>query len=353
MKWWKKINFRELEKELKQEYKEKEKKKIYETALEKCKNNEEMWVVCKEYPDYKISNMGNVLYTKKGILVIQREVSNGSKIVILRKDNRSITCTVASLVANSFEIPNENNKKNVYHIKEIDNNRLDNLSYNEQYSNIIKNKYLERKGEKKKMEKEYSDKERIDNELVKNKKWLPIPEQVEMWKDVIDYERWYEVSNLGNVRKINDDGTRKILKAKPSEKGRTVGLRKVDKVKTYQVSHLVAEAFNVKTTEKNKSNVYHIDGDINNDCLSNLTYDKKETEAYKEEQERLLKEEQEKFNEILKQEESDKNELLDYIENNKEFLQQTKEINNEITLGDIYNKLNEILEVLKNENNCR
>lgn len=184
-----------------------------------------------------------------------------------------------------------------------------------------------------KMEKEYSDKERIDNELAR-----PV-EVKEIWKDVIGYERWYEVSDKGNVRKINDDGSRKVLKAKPNSKGKTVGLRKVDKVKTYQVSHLVAEAFKVKPTSTNKSIVYHIDGDVNNDCLSNLTYNKKETELYKQEQEKLLREEQ--------QEESHKNELLDYIENNKEFLQQAKEINNEVTLGDIYNKLNEILEVLK------
>ena len=191
-----------------------------------------------------------------------------------------------------------------------------------------------------KMEKEYSDKERIDNELAK-----PV-EVKEIWKDVVGYERWYEVSDKGNIRKINDDGSRKILKAKPSSKGKTVGLRKVDKVKTYQVSHLVAEAFKVKPTSTNKSNVYHIDGDINNDCLSNLTYNKKETEAYKQEQERI-KEEQAR---LEQEEENHKSELLDYIENNKEFLQQAKEINNEVTLGDIYNKLNEILEVLKNDN---
>lgn len=322
---------------------------IYEKAIEKCKKNEKMWVICKDYPSYKVSNMGDILYTKKGVLAKQRETTNGSKVVSLRKNNKSITCSVAKLVASSFEIPNKDKVKNVYHIRDIGNNRLDNLSYEKKYNGL--HKYYNKEKEYIEMEKEYSDKERIDNELVKNKRWLPIPEQVEIWKDVIEYERWYEVSNLGNVRKINDDGTRKVLKAKPSLKGRTIGLRKTGHVKTYQISHLVAEAFNVKKTEKNKNNVYHIDGDVNNDCLSNLTYDKKETEAYKKEQEKLLREEQEKFNEILKQEENkQKNELLDYIENNKEFLQQSKEINNEITLGDIYNKLNEILEVLKNDN---
>ena len=193
------------------------------------------------------------------------------------------------------------------------------------------------------MEKEYSDKDRIDKELAKHKMSFNVDDEI--WKDVIGFERWYEVSDKGNVRKINDDGSRKVLKAKPNSKGRTIGLRKTGKVKTYQVSHLVAEAFKVKTTDKNKNNVYHIDGDNNNDCLSNLTYDKKETDAYKQEQERL-KAEQEK----LEQQESHKDELINYIENNKEFLQQAREMSKEITLKDIYDKLSELIEVIKNAN---
>ena len=315
---------------------------LYENALKKCKNNEEMWVVCKDYPNYQVSNMGDVLFTKKGILVSQKETSNGSKVVFMRKENKTITCSVAKLIASSFEIPNEKNKKNVYHINEINNNRLDNLSYDDKYNMLFRSKKLKNEKEYIKMEKEYSDKERIDNELAK-----PV-ETKEIWKDVVGYERWYEVSDKGNVRKINDDGSRKILKAKPSSKGKTVGLRKVDKVKTYQVSHLVAEAFKVPTTKSNKNIVYHIDGDMNNDCLSNLTYDKKETEAYKEEQERLLKEEQAKIDTIYNEEkEKNRLELFNYIESNKDFLVQAKEMNKQITLEDVYNKLDEILEVLK------
>ena len=122
---------------------------------------------------------------------------------------------------------------------------------------------------------EYSDKERIDNEIAKNKL-----ESKEVWRDVVNYERWYEVSDKGNVRKVNRDGSTKLLKAKPNAKGKTVGLRKLDEVRTHQISHLVADAFGVKPTSTNKNCIYHIDGDVNNDTLSNLTYDKKETEKY-------------------------------------------------------------------------
>lgn len=181
---------------------------------------------------------------------------------------------------------------------------------------------------------EYSDKNRIDYEQNNNKK-----ETKEVWKDVVGYERWYEVSNLGNVRKINRDGTTKILKAKPNTKGRTAGLRKVGNVKTYQVSHLVAEAFKVPTTDTNKNNVYHIDGDVNNDCLSNLTYDKKETDKYKEEH-------KDDMLEFVAKNEERKEELFNYIENNRVFLQQAK-ANKEVGLKEINDTLNKILDLLK------
>ena len=178
---------------------------------------------------------------------------------------------------------------------------------------------------------EYSDIKRIDNEIA-NKK----TEAKEVWRDVINYERWYEVSDKGNVRKVNMDGTTKLLRAKPSAKGKTVGLRKLNSVKTYQVSHLVADAFGVKPTSTNKNNIYHIDGDVNNDVLSNLTYDKKETEKYIEEHKVL--------NDVK---ENNKQELINYVENNKVFLQQAKEkINSEVTLKDVNDTLKEILELL-------
>ena len=165
---------------------------------------------------------------------------------------------------------------------------------------------------------EYNDKDRIDYELENAKPTNTKTDEI--WKDVIGYERWYEVSNYGNVRKINRDGTTKVLKAKDNVKGRTVGLRKVNELKTFSVSHLVANAFKLKTTEKNKKRVYHIDGNVNNDCLSNLTYDFRETETYIKEHEEEIKE-------------------------NK--LQIVKETTKEITLEDIYDKLNELIDVIK------
>ena len=441
---------------------------LYEKALDKCKRGVKMWVKCKGYSNYKVSNMGDVFFTKKGILVRQRETSNGSKVVSLRRNNKSITCSVAKLVASSFEIPNEKGKKNVYHINEISNNRLDNLSFDDEYSilfesknykkdkeyiemnkkslyeealekcknneemwvgvkdypkyevsnlgncrnkktklivgykdntektmkvqlqngnkmkrttmanivaknfevpnpydlhyakNIDGNKFncrldnlswstnLKKRDEKLlKQEVEYSDKDRIDFEKSKIEKV-----DNEIWKDVVGYERWYEVSNQGNVRRIERDGSTTLLKATYKDgRPRSVGLRTTGTARIYNIKLLVAQAFNIKPTENNDRIIYNIDGDLSNDCASNLTYDYKQTEEYIKEQERKLKEEQAIFDNIYKEEqENHKKELFDYIESNKDFLIQAKEMSKQITLEDIYNKLNEILEVLKNDN---
>ena len=313
-------------------------KSLYEEALEKCKNNEEYWVDIKGIKGYKVSNFGRVIDKNTGEEIIQRAVGERRDTLTVQIFVNKVrkTFSVAKLEANSFEIPNPTNSKMVYHIGDRLNNNIDNLTYDRtaQPRNIITKSMIDQVIFNDD-EIEYSDKDRIDKELAK-----PISESKEIWKDVVGYERWYEVSDKGNVRRIERDGSTKLLKARPDlSRGRRVGLRMTDKPTYFQVSHLVACAFNLKK-ENGQKNIYHIDGDVNNDCLSNLTYDKTETEAFIKEQERL-KEEQEKRNERKEQ-------FVDYIEANKEFLQQAKEMNKEITIKDIYNKLDEILEVLKN-----
>lgn len=177
---------------------------------------------------------------------------------------------------------------------------------------------------------EYSDKDRIDNEIANSK-----IESKEIWRDVVNYERWYEVSDKGNVRRINRDGSTKLLKARPNPKGRTVGLRKLDVVHTHQISHLVAEAFKLMPTERNSTRIYHIDGDVNNDVLSNLTYDIKETEAY-------IKENANVIVDVKK----DNTEPLEAI---KPLIQinENKDEEQDVTLKDINNTLKEIVYLLQ------
>lgn len=332
---WFKDLFKENKKE--KEYIEMNKKSLYEEALEKCKNNEEMWVGVKDYPKYEVSNLGNCRNKKTKLIVGYKDNTEKTMKVQLQNGKKVKRTTMANIVAKNFEVPNPHN---LHYAKNIDGNkfncRLDNLSWSTN---------LKKRDEKiLKQEIEYNDKDRIDFENSKIEKV-----DNEIWKDVIGYERWYEVSNQGNVRRIERDGSTTLLKATYKEgRARSVGLRTTGSARVYSIKVLVAQAFNIKPTENNDRIIYNIDGDLSNDCASNLTYDYKETEEYKQEQERLLKEKQAELDVMTNQEqESHKLELFNYIESNKDFLKQAKEMNKQITLEDIYNKLDEILEVLK------
>lgn len=306
---------------------------LYKEALEKCKNNEEMWIDVKDFPKYEVSNLGQCRNKKTKLIVGYKDNTEKTIKVQLQNENGIKRTTMANIVAKSFEVPNPHN---LHYAKSIDGNkyncRLDNLSWT---TNI---KELDEKLLK--QEVEYSDKDRIDKELA-NKK-IEVNESPEVWRDVVNYERWYEVSNKGNVRRIEIDGSKTLLKATYKEgRPRAVGLKMTGPIKTYTIKLLVARAFNIKPTKDNDKIIYNIDGDLSNDCSYNLTYDYTQTDAYIKEQE-IIKAEQEKQN--------NKEELLNYIENNKEFLQQAKEMCKEITLKDIYDKLNELIEVIKNAN---
>ncbi|MBM6615610.1 NUMOD4 motif-containing HNH endonuclease [Desemzia sp. RIT804] len=102
----------------------------------------------------------------------------------------------------------------------------------------------------------------------------------EYWKDVIDYEGYYQVSNLGNVRssdrKIpwknsfrNLSGSMQRLIEHKSGYIR-VGLNKDGKRKYHTLHRLVAKAF-VENPE-NKPEVNHIDGNKGNNIYENLEW---------------------------------------------------------------------------------
>ena len=97
----------------------------------------------------------------------------------------------------------------------------------------------------------------------------------EMWKDIINYEGLYQVSNLGNVKSLNNKTNHKkpiILKQTiDRENGYlTVSLSKDKKKKTYRVHRLVANAFIENVN--NYPIVNHKDGNKCNNNSSNLEW---------------------------------------------------------------------------------
>lgn len=99
---------------------------------------------------------------------------------------------------------------------------------------------------------------------------------METWKDIIGFEGYYQVSNLGNVRSLDRfDGVnyRKGQIIKPTLKFNgylQVGLRKHMKRKYVSVHRLVATHF--IDNPKNKSQINHIDCNKQNNKVDNLEW---------------------------------------------------------------------------------
>ena len=95
----------------------------------------------------------------------------------------------------------------------------------------------------------------------------------EIWKPIKDYEGLYEISNLGRVKSIPRNGTKKevkILKQYFDRYGYLyVALSKTTK-KKYKVHRLVAEAFIPNL--KNKPQVNHINGVKTDNKVKNLEW---------------------------------------------------------------------------------
>jgi len=111
----------------------------------------------------------------------------------------------------------------------------------------------------------------------------------EIWKDIKDYEGYYQVSNLGNVRSCNrtiiENGTgktvkhksRKLKAAKNHDGYLQIVLSKESICVTNFVHRLVAKAF--IPNPLNKPTVNHIDGNKQNNNVLNLEWSTKSEQA--------------------------------------------------------------------------
>lgn len=101
----------------------------------------------------------------------------------------------------------------------------------------------------------------------------------ETWKDVVGYEGWYQVSSLGNVRRVKMGRgvpRRNSLKHRINHKGyASVVLCRVIDGKSTQINrfvhHLVAEAF-IALRPSSDHQINHKDGDKINNCPQNLQW---------------------------------------------------------------------------------
>lgn len=96
--------------------------------------------------------------------------------------------------------------------------------------------------------------------------------EVEIWKDVIGYEKLYQVSNLGNVKSLNYNRKKIIqyLKQSVNNKGYLfVFLCNKTKPKRFYTHQLVAISF-LNHIPKKGIVVDHIDGNTLNNNLNNL-----------------------------------------------------------------------------------
>lgn len=103
----------------------------------------------------------------------------------------------------------------------------------------------------------------------------------EVWKDIVGYEGYYQVSNLGRVRSLNrlvphgkGDSMRflkgKILNQTNTVGYKAVGLRKNNKVVFSKVHRLLAIAF--IPNPEDKPCVNHIDMNRSNNIINNLEW---------------------------------------------------------------------------------
>lgn len=88
----------------------------------------EEWRPVEEYPDYEVSNMGNIrrVTTQRALSIFP---SNGYRQVAFRVKGKQLKKSVHRLVAQAF-IPNIDNKPTVNHINgRKDDNRVENLEW--------------------------------------------------------------------------------------------------------------------------------------------------------------------------------------------------------------------------------
>lgn len=98
----------------------------------------------------------------------------------------------------------------------------------------------------------------------------------ELWKSVVGYEGYYDVSNTGKIRRTK---TGKVLKPYISNGYCLVDLRMCGKRKYYRIHRLVAFTF-IGLPPTSKHEIRHLDGNKQNNNSENLLWGTRKENEY-------------------------------------------------------------------------
>lgn len=93
---------------------------------------------------------------------------------------------------------------------------------------------------------------------------------MEIWKTIVEYENYYEVSNLGKVKSLKNYKDKLLTSISSNQNYQCIYLYKNKIKKHFRIHRLVALAF--IPNPKNKSQVNHKNGDKTNNCVDNLEW---------------------------------------------------------------------------------
>jgi len=280
-------------------------KKINRTDMFKVENHQELdknkeWKINKDYPDYKISNYGDIFSIKSNkILKTRKNFHKYFIIKLINKNNERNELMVHRLVYDTFKILSGNNNLVIDHIdRNPSNNYIDNLKEVTQKENLLnrnigevnKNKIIQYSLDNKFI-KEWNCLDEIKNELkIKSTSLISMCCMGKrktaynfIWKNLS------KIEEIGDFREIISNNNKTYLKYKINSEGiiinknniilkpkieygyKVVGLTSDDGIKNnFKVHRLVAMTF---IDNPNKYNIVnHIDENKLNNNVENLEW---------------------------------------------------------------------------------
>jgi hypothetical protein len=154
--------------------------------------DEEIWKTIEDYPNYDVSNFGNIRNNKTSkLLKLQKNYSGYLKITLVSSNKKgSKNCIVHRLVAKAF-IPNFDNKPTVNH---IDKNRMNNIVSNLEWATMSEQNYHSALTSKKERPLIYKPIYRID---------LMSGNIIEEYKSIKEAALWVFNNNLTSIKEQN------------------------------------------------------------------------------------------------------------------------------------------------------